>query len=87
MTKDESFLLQSIDTKLRALLALTVDAWITGGDSPRRNRRPLDVILSNAGLSTKEIANLMGKTDRSVRLVLQASRRKNPNGNAEPDVR
>lgn len=70
--------LQSIDSKLTALLALYLDSYMhqTGA---QRKHRSVDRLLSDAGLSAATIAGLLGKTQRAVHLQLQreqARRRK-----------
>lgn len=65
--------LSRLESRLTALLALGVDAR-QRELGVRTKDRPVDVLLSDAGLSSKEIARLLGKTDRAVNLVLQAHR-------------
>ena len=68
-------LLRSIDSKLSALLALTVEASVRESGA-RTKERSIDQLLSDAGLSASAIAGLLGKTDRAVHLQLQKGRRK-----------
>jgi hypothetical protein len=67
-------LLRSIDAKLGALLAIEVNRFLkeTPGTA-RAKERPIDVMLAGVGLKSKEIAALLGKTERGVNLVLQKS--------------
>lgn len=67
-------LLQSIDSKLTALLALYLDSYIHQTGAAQRKDRSVDRLLSDAGLSAAEIAGLLGKTDRAVHLQLQRER-------------
>jgi hypothetical protein len=64
-------LLRSIDTKLAAILALTLDNHQRQTGVARPKERSVDKILSDAGLSSATIASLLGKTDRAVNLQLQ----------------
>ena len=74
MSEHESELLESIDSKLSAILALMLDAHLRESGSRHRERTP-DELLSEAGVSNAQIAQLLGKTDRAVRKLL-ATRRK-----------
>jgi hypothetical protein len=68
-------LLRSLDTKVTAVLALMADAYLRAHGSQRQQRsRSLDRILTDAGLSAREIAKLLGKTERAVHLALQAEK-------------
>jgi hypothetical protein len=68
-------LLQSIDSKLTALLALYLDSYLVQTGVARRKDRTIDQLLSDAGLSAATIAGLLGKTDRAVHLQLQNERK------------
>jgi hypothetical protein len=71
----EDPLLRSIDTKLTAVLALMADAHLRAHGSQRQQRsRTLDRILTDAGLSAREVGKLLGKTERAVHLALQAEK-------------
>lgn len=61
--------LTSIETKLTALLAITVDRHIrdTGIAAPRP--RSIDTLLRDAGLSAQEIGGILGKTQRAVQMM------------------
>lgn len=67
-------LLQTIDSKLAALLALIVDARLREAGGARPRERSVDQLLSDAGLPASAIAGLLGKTERAVHLQLQRGR-------------
>jgi hypothetical protein len=67
-------LLESIDSKLTALLALIVDGYVRETGIARPKARTIDRILTDAGLSAREVAGLLGKTDRAVHISLQRER-------------
>jgi|GEM_PF-3207617 len=73
-TRDDQ--LQSIDSKLTALLALYLDSYISETGVAQRKDRSVDRLLSDAGLSAGTIAALLGKTERAVHLQLQRERAK-----------
>lgn len=63
--------LQAIDSKLSALLAITIHRTLIDDPelaSPRP--RSIDRLLSDAGLSQKEIAALLGKSASAVSQML-----------------
>lgn len=63
--------LRSIDTKLAALLAITVEQYLrntSGAAKPRP--RSIDKLLHDAGLTHSEIGNLLGKTRQAVSQIL-----------------
>lgn len=66
--RTDSELLNSIDSKLSALLAIAIVDRLP--DTARAKGRPLDRVLADAGLSPPEIAALMGKTRQAVQQVL-----------------
>lgn len=69
-------LLKSLDAKLSALLALLADIHLRNYGTVRQQRqRSLDRILTDAGLSAREIAKLLGKTERAVHLSLQGEKK------------
>jgi hypothetical protein len=76
MADSERQLLESIDAKLGGILALLVDLYLrqTGIAKPRE--RGIDKQLSDVGLSTAQIAALLGKTERAVQKQLAAEKRK-----------
>jgi hypothetical protein len=69
-------LLDSIDAKIGALLALVLDAYLRETGIAKPKPRGIDRLLSDAGLSPKQIATLLGKTDRAVRMQLAAEKEK-----------
>jgi hypothetical protein len=74
-------LLKSLDAKLGALVALLADIHLRNYGSVRQQRvRSLDRILTDAGMSARDIGRLLGKTERAVHLSLQAE--KKPSGKA-----
>jgi hypothetical protein len=68
--------LERIDAKLGALLAIALDSYLrdTGAAKPRP--RSVDQMLKDVGLPTKEIARLLGKTERAVQLSIERKARK-----------
>ncbi len=64
-------LLTSIDPKLGALVTLAVDFYIRNTDVAKPKKRSLDRMLTDVGLSPLEVSNILGKTDRAVRKLLQ----------------
>ena len=71
----EDPLLRSIDTKLNAILALLAEGHLRAHGSQRQQRaRSLDRILTDAGVSAREVGKLLGKTERAVHLALQAEK-------------
>jgi hypothetical protein len=71
MPQDDSHLLEAIDRKLAALLALATHRLLLE-DPELANPRPrsIDQILHDVGLSQGEIANLLGKTPQAVSYML-----------------
>ena len=71
MPQDDSHLLEAIDRKLAALLALATHRLLLE-DPELANPRPrsIDQILNDVGLSQGEIANLLGKTPQAVSYML-----------------
>lgn len=76
MAESERQLLESIDAKLGGILALLVDLYLreTGVAKPRP--RGIDKQLSDVGLSTAQIAALLGKTERAVQKQLAGEKGK-----------
>lgn len=64
-------LLEKINVRLSALLALAVEEKVQSEETDRRRKRSLDRVLRDAGLTTVEIAALLGKTDRAMRKMLE----------------
>lgn len=71
-------LLRNIDSKLNALLAILTDQYLrdTGVAKPRP--RSIDRLLTDAGMTPKEIGKLLGKTDRAVTKLLQEEAARKP---------
>ena len=65
-------LLKSIDTKLSALLAITLDQYLRDTGVAKARHPSVDTMLRAAGVSAKDIAALLGKTERAVHMVWQA---------------
>lgn len=72
----EETVLASIDAKLGALLALTLDEYLRATGVAKPKPRSVDKLLADTGLTPQQIARLLGKTDRAVRMQLQAERKK-----------
>jgi hypothetical protein len=71
----EDPLLRSIESKLTAVLALMADSHLRAHGMQRQQRpRSLDRILTDAGLSAREVGKLLSKTERAVHLALQAEK-------------
>lgn len=87
-------LLTSLDAKLGAMLTHAVDAYIRETGIAKPKERSIDRMLSDVGVSTGDIAKLLGKTERAVQLVLKdereradkarAQRRPKATGKAKP---
>jgi hypothetical protein len=68
---EELEVLRSIDAKLGALVTIILDDYIRSHSVPGAKEKPVEVMLHDAGLSTAEIANLLGKTQRAVQIALK----------------
>jgi hypothetical protein len=78
-------MLEAIDAKLTALVAVAVDVHLRIYGTQRQQRpRSLDRLLTDAGLSARDVGKLLGKTERAVHLALQAER-KAAKGTSKPD--
>jgi hypothetical protein len=64
-------LLASIDAKLSALLTLTLDSYLRDTGTAKPKERSVDAMLAGVGLTPQQIAALLGKTDRAVRMQLE----------------
>ena len=65
-------LLQSIDTKLEALVAIhTHRLLIDDPDLAKPRPRSIDKLLHDVGLSQTEIARILGKTPQAVGQILR----------------
>jgi DNA-directed RNA polymerase specialized sigma24 family protein len=69
---DDSKVLKSIDAKLSALIALTALSFL---GSEERSRVKTEVVLSEAGLESSEIARVLGKNLSAVQKSLQRARK------------
>lgn len=65
-------LLERIDAKLGALLALTLDQYLRDTGMAKARHASVDSMLRSAGLTAKDIAALLGKTERAVYMVWKA---------------
>ena len=65
-----------LEPKVTALLAISVERFLreTGIAKPRP--RSIDKMLSDAGLTAREIASVLGKSEQAVYAVLQAAEKK-----------
>ena len=68
--------LQRIDAKLGAMLALLLDSYLRQTGLAQPKPRSVDRLLADAGLNTATIARMLGKTDRAVQLQLQGAAKK-----------
>jgi hypothetical protein len=73
-TETTTDLLERIDSKLAALLALVLDAHLRESGIAKPKGRALDRLLTDAGQSPQTIGALLGKTDRAVTKMLQSER-------------
>lgn len=67
-----------LEAKVTALLAISVDQYLreTGLAKPRP--RTIDKMLTDAGLSVKEVSSVLGKTEQAVYQALQSGDKKRP---------
>jgi len=65
---------EQIDSKLTALLALILDGYLRQTGVAKPKDRTIDRILIDAGLSARQVAGLLGKTERAVHISLQRER-------------
>ncbi len=77
--------LQRIDAKISALLAIMVDRYLRETEIARPKQRTIDRLLSDVGLPTKDIAKLLGKTERAVQLQLEKDARSKQRGGKDDD--
>ena len=66
-------LLRSIDTKLSAILALTLDGFVRAYDVDGAKKMSIENRLIGAGLTQNETAALLGKTRQAVGQRLKGS--------------
>ena len=69
-------ILERIDAKLGAILALTLDGYLRQTGVAQPKARSVDKMLADAGLNTGTIAKMLGKTDRAVQIQLQNAAKK-----------
>ncbi len=69
-------ILERIDAKLGAILALTLDGYLRETGVAQPKPRSVDKMLADAGLNTATIAKMLGKTDRAVQIQLQNAAKK-----------
>jgi hypothetical protein len=72
MTDRAELLLESIDKKLAAILAIVVDDYLRRTPNVGMARqRPIDKTLHDVGFTDAEVANLLGKSRQAVSQLLQ----------------
>jgi hypothetical protein len=76
MSTRQEELLESIDAKLGGILVLLLDGYLRETGIAKPKPRNIDRMLSDAGVSNAEIAALLGKTERAVRLQLAEGEKK-----------
>jgi hypothetical protein len=76
MADTSEALLGKIDAKLGALLAVTLDQYLRTTGTAKPRPRAIDKLLRDAGLTSQQIADMLGKTRRAVDKALEASPRK-----------
>ena len=62
--------LAMLDQKLSALLVIALDRYIRETGVAKPNPRSVDKMLHDVGIKSKDIAALLGKTERAVNLML-----------------
>jgi hypothetical protein len=67
---------ERLDAKLGALLAIAVDQYLRETGVARPNPRSIDKMLSDVGLAPRDVAALLGKTERAVYLALSEEQKK-----------
>jgi IS30 family transposase len=67
-----------LESKLNAILAILVDRHLRDTEIARPKDRSIDRLLTDAGLTAKEIAALLGKTERGVHIQLQREASRKP---------
>jgi hypothetical protein len=70
MPESDRQLLESIDAKLGGLLVLLLDQYLRDTGIAKPKPRNIDRMLSDVGISNADIAALLGKTERAVRMQL-----------------
>jgi hypothetical protein len=67
-----------LEAKVSAILAIMVDRYLRETGVARPKVRSIDRMLTDVGLEAKDIAALLGKTERAVYLQLQAESKRKP---------
>jgi hypothetical protein len=67
--------LERIDAKLGAVLALILDGYLRQTGVAQPKPRSVDRLLADAGLNTATIARMLGKTERAVQLQLASTKK------------
>ena len=80
MSERQEELLESIDAKLGGIFVLQLDLYMRETGAAKPKPRNLDRMLSDAGVSNADIAALLGKTERDVRMQLESEKK-----SAKPD--
>lgn len=80
-------MLESIDGKLGAILVLLLDSYIRDTEIAKPKLRSVDKMLADAGLTTPQIAALLGKTERAVQMQLAAKVKAGSEGAAKKATR
>lgn len=75
-----------LESKLNAILAILVDRHLRDTEIARPKDRSIDRLLTDAGLTAKEIAALLGKTERGVHIQLQREASRKPSRKSKTDT-
>lgn len=77
-SESEGDVLRRIESKIAALLAITLDEYLREHpDLAKPRPRTVDQLLADVGVAVKDIASLLGKTEQAVYLQLsKTSKRK-----------
>lgn len=75
-----------LESKLNAILAILVDRHLRDTEIARPKDRSIDRLLTDAGLTAKEIAALLGKTERGVYIQLQREASRKPSRKNKTDT-
>jgi hypothetical protein len=67
-------LLRQINDRLGALLILAAFEYSDGTVERPPDRKPIEAILAGAGYGTKEIAEIVGKSQRTIQDILKKAR-------------
>lgn len=72
MSQRQEELLEAIDGKLAALLAITVDQYLRDTGVAESRHASVDSMLRGVGIRARDIAALLGKTERAVNMKIKA---------------